>query len=942
MDITPPEFTPVTTSDEEYYKNGDTITVTATLDDSGYTVYGDFSNIESQSAALWTEYAGNPIFGEGVTEGVAKAYYPTVVKVSDDDYRVWYGSDSGVGYATSSDGISWTEIQNPVTGLTNANHPHVELIDGTYMMWYWPGSLYSINDIRYAESVDGQTWVNDQAITGSIISGVAGEWNGGSYGPIDVLYNPSATDAGTNPFDYSFAMYFDATTGGFEEIGLGYSSDGKNWQLYGKVLPRGNEGAWGNTDDWDSSYTTFGTVIKEADGKWHMWYSGGQIDSNDGTGYATSTDGLTWTRYANNPIMHQDDGVSWRTERTYTPVIIKDGDTYKMWFSGKDDSGNYAIGYATLATYVKATDHSNGTYTMQYTIQNGAEGSQTIPVTATDEVGNSETDESLSVTIDITEPVAAIDAPSGGDYIAGSVDVTGTAEDTTEDTNFENYTVEYCLDVICTEIYSGTNQVTSGNLATWDTTTVDDETYTLKLTVNDLAGNSNTAKIQVTVDNTAPSSSASSPESVISEAAQTEVEFTVSWSGDDVVGISNYSIQVKQDEQDWGNLLVETTNTETTYEGTIGHEYCFRSKAVDMLGNEESYPDTADTCTSVAAYKFNISLVKKWNMIASPVVPLNEDITDVLEDVNDNINSEKGVWTYDPLTEGNVDGWFTYNPDVPGTSNLQEITAGYGYWIYMDDEDTLTIEGTVIPVGGGAMPPSRNLKANSWNMIGSYGVEDKTVSNALSSLYTQDGGQMWSWPAYYYEGGSFQGIGSDTTTMEAGKGYWIHLRPGDTDEISYAGGDVVTTTTTTSTTTTTTLPSITAASFNWVYQSDGTNDLAVGTSGGHTTLSDCLDSPLSCGFLFASNTITDTAADVYLCDSSFFANSGASAAGGVHDMGAVSLSSVDTCPDKSNGVGYHKFYDSHATPVIVEHTYCVVTRDGIHYAKLQVTLTTPP
>jgi len=301
----------------------------------------------------WTEDAANPIF-----DPEAKAYYPTVVKVSDSDYRMWYGSDSGVGYATSTDGLAWTEETNPVSGLTNANHPHVEYYPGGFAcdgstcyfrIWYWDTgvSIYGISVIRYAESTDGQNWINDQAITGNIIT--AGDvWNRGSYGTIDVLYNSTATNTGDNPFDYSFAMYFDGTTGAFEEIGLGYSPDGIAWTLYGKVLPRGNDGDWGNTDDWDSSYTTFGTIIKEADGKWHMWYSGGQVDSNDGIGYAHSSDGLDWVRSPNNPIMHQNDGVPWRNDRTYCPMVIEDGGIYKMWFSGKDTAtGNYAIGYAT-------------------------------------------------------------------------------------------------------------------------------------------------------------------------------------------------------------------------------------------------------------------------------------------------------------------------------------------------------------------------------------------------------------------------------------------------------------------------------------------------------------------------------------------------------------------------------------------------------------------
>ena len=78
--------------------------------------------------------------------------------------------------------------------------------------------------------------------------------------------------------------------------------------------------------------------------------------------------------------------------------------------------------------------------------------------------------------------------------------------------------------------------------------------------------------------------------------------------------------------------------------------------------------------------------------------------------------------------------------------------------------------------------------------------------------------------------------------------------------------------------------------------------------------------------------------DIYYGDfednpNTFWANNGS---GGAHDMGNVPLDSITNAPDKSLGVGVFQYYDDQATDIIVGHTYCVVTRDGTHYAKLQV------
>jgi len=292
------------------------------------------------TTTAWTEYASNPVYSPG------KAYYPTIIQ-EGGTYTMW--SDTNLQMATSTDGITWADVGTS-SGLTNVRHAVVRKVGSEYRVWYWNGgSLYSINDMRTATSPDGLTWTSDQAISqvGSTVVGTS-NWNKGSYGPADVLYNPGGSATLVSPVDEAsvwankYVMYYDGTTGGTESLGLAVSTDGITWEGYnGGTAPvlAGSGGA----GDWDRTYASRATVIKENDDAYHMWYSGGDGRMDHGIGYAFSTDGINWTRDATNPIFYKDDGIAWRDDRTYCPVVIGD----EMWFTGKSSAGVYSIGYAT-------------------------------------------------------------------------------------------------------------------------------------------------------------------------------------------------------------------------------------------------------------------------------------------------------------------------------------------------------------------------------------------------------------------------------------------------------------------------------------------------------------------------------------------------------------------------------------------------------------------
>jgi predicted GH43/DUF377 family glycosyl hydrolase len=92
------------------------------------------------------------------------------------------------------------------------------------------------------------------------------------------------------------------------------------------------------------------SVLKE-DGKYRMWLAGGTGNSlNKVNVYqAISDDGLEWN-IDSIPVLVPGDSGEWDDEKIETPMVIKIGSKYHMYYSGfktGDDPGRYQMGHAT-------------------------------------------------------------------------------------------------------------------------------------------------------------------------------------------------------------------------------------------------------------------------------------------------------------------------------------------------------------------------------------------------------------------------------------------------------------------------------------------------------------------------------------------------------------------------------------------------------------------
>ncbi|MHA1821335.1 MAG: hypothetical protein ACTSU2_08290 [Promethearchaeota archaeon] len=180
------------------------------------------------------------------------------------------------------------ELDSEMAGENgNLYAPEIIYEDNIYKMWYGAQNDDGHDQIHYAVSHDGVHW---QKV------GVAIPNNNNNH-----VNDPSVVKV--NGTYYMF--YTTAITAENDVISLATSKNGLNWTIIGNVFM---PSAVGN---WDSFKVGRPSVIYE-DNMFKMWYDGMEADPNDpsqiksGTGrhvgFATSYNGINWTRYDKNPI----------------------------------------------------------------------------------------------------------------------------------------------------------------------------------------------------------------------------------------------------------------------------------------------------------------------------------------------------------------------------------------------------------------------------------------------------------------------------------------------------------------------------------------------------------------------------------------------------------------------------------------------------------------
>ncbi len=281
----------------------------------------------------WYKYSVNPIITPSSSGWDSQAVLPSNVIFNGTCYLMFYRGRSSstpheIGMATSSDGVTWTKYSgNPVLKISTSGwdnnylkDPFVIYNGNYYQMWYAAMDTGLDRRIGYATSSDGMTW-QKYPYNPVLDLGATGAWDSHYVNQPCVIFDGSI---------YKM-WYIGLGATGKYQLGYANSREGVNWAKYpsNPIITS----AIGSPAGYAGICSNF--AIAQNSG-YVGWYDYGPGAGSRDIYHHTSTDGLSWVDYPNNPVLKRGAGSAWDNYYTVLPKVIFVGKQYYMYYAGSD------------------------------------------------------------------------------------------------------------------------------------------------------------------------------------------------------------------------------------------------------------------------------------------------------------------------------------------------------------------------------------------------------------------------------------------------------------------------------------------------------------------------------------------------------------------------------------------------------------------------------
>ena len=302
-------------------------------------------------------YAKSPIVPHGVQSAWAARYVdPGAMIYHDGKHHMFfnginsYPAAVSVGYATSTDGYTWSlASKDPVFTSDKVKYAQTAIFassvlagdDGTWTLYFYTVDLSTPSHGTIGRATAPQPtgpWTPDAAP--GLTAGATGAWDSYSVTHPSVLH----TSTGYVMYYSGFASATDPHGG----IGMATSPDGVHWTKRADPVLNAGTG-----DAWDGQFVYDPNVVQTPNG-YVMAYlavspTGTVPTPFTAFGYATSADGVTWTKSSANPILSSNDHQNW--QGIFLANLLYQNGTLLLYFDLQQQSKTFGVTDVFLATH---------------------------------------------------------------------------------------------------------------------------------------------------------------------------------------------------------------------------------------------------------------------------------------------------------------------------------------------------------------------------------------------------------------------------------------------------------------------------------------------------------------------------------------------------------------------------------------------------------------
>ncbi len=262
-----------------------------------------------------------------IADDHAQSRHGELQHTGDESIHKYHLSKGGLAVNSTprKEESGWQKYENnPVLGGELGTCFDVSLLKegDTYRMWF---SWRPRKSLALVRGTDGIHWSEPVIILGP----------NAETGWEDDINRPSVLKR-----DNGYHIWYTGQARGQSWIGYATSPDGIDWTRV-KSKPVLSPEA-----DWEKVAVMCPHVIwEEEDQLYRMWYSGGEQYEPDAIGYATSPDGLNWTKFP-EPVFSAEPEHAWEQHKVTACQVVQRGGWHYMFYIGFRDEHHAQIGIA--------------------------------------------------------------------------------------------------------------------------------------------------------------------------------------------------------------------------------------------------------------------------------------------------------------------------------------------------------------------------------------------------------------------------------------------------------------------------------------------------------------------------------------------------------------------------------------------------------------------